>query len=213
MADHGGGGHGGGGGAGRRASDKGGLIKTVTGNGCLRYLALYIVALVLLAGLAIANGLGLLQKLGLPAFAAPSARTNSANLQAAPAAAAGTGTNSNAGTQGGSTASGGGPAHAPGAMISSLPVAGAQGSLITSMTAPAFYIVQQGETLDTVAAMFGLTRQSLRDYNNLSNDMLLIGQVLYLPAGSYNPVPNTGRNAGGNGAAPSDSGNPNDSTP
>ncbi|MDQ2806608.1 MAG: LysM peptidoglycan-binding domain-containing protein [Chloroflexota bacterium] len=211
MADHGGGGHGDG--SGRRASDSkggGGVLAAVTGNGCLRYLALYIVALVLLAGLAIANGAGLLQKLGLPAFNAPSvAHTNSSNLAAAPAGGtSSTGTGSNV-----STASGGGSAKAPTGMIRSAPVAGAQGSQITTMTASPFYIVHAGETLDTVAAMFGLTHQQLRDYNNLKDEMLYIGQVLYLPASNNPPVPNTGRNAGGNNAAPSNAGSTDDSTP
>ncbi len=212
MADHGGG-HGDG--SGRRASDSkkgGGLVKAVTGNGCLRYLALYIVALVLLAGLAIANGLGLLQKLGLPAFSAPSvARTNSPNLAAAPAgrtSSTGTGTGSNV-----STASGGGSAKAPTLMIRSAPVAGAQNSQIIAMTASPFYIVHAGETLDTVAPKFGLTHQQLRDYNNLKDEMLYVGQVLYLPDNNNPPVPNTGRNAGGNNAAPSNAGSTDDSTP
>ena len=211
MADHGGGGHGAGGD--RRASDKkagGGVLGAITGNGCLRYLALYIVALVLLAGLAIANGLGLLQKLSLPAFAAPSvARTTSAPLPAS----SGTGIGGGSTTSNVSTSSGGGPAKAPGGMSQIAAVIGAQGSLITAKTSPVFYIVQPGDTLDTVAAYFNLTRQSLHDYNRLTQDMLLIGQVLYLPDTNNPPVPNTGRNAGGQDAAPSNAGTTNDSTP
>ncbi len=210
MADHGGGGHGGGG----DKKKSGGVLAAVTGNGCLRYLALYIVALVLLAGLAIANGLGLLQKLGLPAFAAPSvARTNSAPLPASSSTGIGGGGTTASTTSSASTASGGGSAKAPAAMIRSQPVAGPQGSQITAMTASPFYIVQPQDTLDTVAAMFGLTRPQLRDFNSLKDEMLYTGQVLYLPDSNNPPVPNTGRNAGGQDAAPSNAGSPNDSTP
>lgn len=205
MADHGGGGHGGGGGDKKKS---GGVLAAVTGNGCLRYLALYIVALVLLAGLAIANGLGLLQKLGLPAFSAPSvSHTTSTNLPASSGTSAST--TGNVGT-----ASGGGPLKAPVAMIRNAPVASIQGGQITSMIASQpFYIVQPGDTLDTVAPRFGLTRQQLRDYNSLRDEMLYTGQVLYLPDSTSPPVPNTGRNAGGGDTVPSNAGSTDDSTP
>ena len=210
MAEHGGGG----GGGGRRASDsKGGsgLVKAVTGNGCLRYLALYIVALLLLVGLAVANGLGLFQKLGLPTFSAPAvASTNSTTLPASSA----TGIGGGGTTSTNSTASGGGAAQATGATIQIASAIGGQGSRITATTPGLpFYIVQPRDTLDSVAAKFGLTRQQLYDYNRLTKDMLLIGQVLYLPNPNNPPVPNTGRNAGGGDAAPSNAGNTDDSTP
>jgi len=102
---------------------------------------------------------------------------------------------------------GGNAATAPSAAVSSAPVQGAQGALITPYTSPAFYIVRPSDTLDGVAAMFGTTADALSTYNRLTSDALLIGQVLYLPPVAYNPVPDTGRNAGHDTQAPANNDN------
>ena len=103
-----------------------------------------------------------------------------------------------ASTGGGSTST------APRAVINSVPLQGMQGALITPYLAPAFCIVRPGETLDTIAVMYGTTASSLRTYNRLTSDQLQIGQVLYLPPATFNTVPNTGRNAGKDSDAPND---------
>ncbi|HMA37653.1 MAG TPA: LysM peptidoglycan-binding domain-containing protein [Chloroflexia bacterium] len=213
MAGHGGGGGGGhgGGGGGGHGGGGGGVRKAVASNGCLRYIALYVVALFLLIILAIAGGLGWFSHIPLiggilAQTNTPSITTSSRALAAAPAAAAPAAPVANVPA----ASSGGGAATtAPRAMTNSVPLPGAQGALITPMTAPAFYIVQPKDTLDTVAAAFGTTRDLLSSYNRLSDSMLYVGQVLYLPPLVRNQVPNTGRNAGRQDGAPSDAPDPN----
>ncbi len=193
MAEHGGGG----------GDKKKGGLKGCLGNGCLRYLALFIVALVLLVSGVVATGLGLLH-LPAPAgtqgggitlsSAKPAAPVRQAPAPAAPAAPA-------------STSRGGGPTLAK-ATINGLPLPGTRGSMITPLTTAAFYIVEPADTLDTVAAKYSTTRDALYVYNSLSDPMLKIGQVVYLPPPEYAPVPNTGRNAGGDDNAPTHQGNP-----
>jgi len=189
---------------------KGGLGSALTGNGCLRYVFMYVGALVLLLAVIGTGGFGLLSRLGLPS---PNARNTgtisvaSQGVAPAPTAAAAPQTGGSAPTGGGANVSTAGQPAAGNSLINSMPLPGAQGALITPYVAPAFYIVQPGDTLDTVAAMYGLTRDDLRSYNRLSQDMLLVGQVIYLPPSSYTRAPSTGRNAGADGALPSEPSN------
>jgi LysM repeat protein len=205
MAGHGGGG----GGHGGAAKSSGIRINTPTlpRNGCLRYLVLWVIALVLLLLGVFGSALRLIPSLpGLSALTAGSTSIQSqTNLPAAPAAVQPAAA---AGSSSGTTAQGGGnAATAPSAAISSAPLQGLQGTLITPYTEPAFYIVRPRDTLEAVAAMFGTTAAELRYYNGLTSDALLIGQVLYLPPVAYNPVPSTGRNAGHDTQPPSNDNN------
>ena len=45
------------------------------------------------------------------------------------------------------------------------------------------YIVKRGDTLYSIASMFGVNVDDLRRYNNLSGNVLSIGQQLYIPTG------------------------------
>ena len=147
---------------------KGGLGSALTGNGCLRYVFMYVGALVLLLAAIGTGGFGLLSRLGLPS---PNARNTgtisvaSQGVAPAPTAAAAPQTGGSAPTGGGANVSTAGQPAAGNSLINSMPLPGAQGALITPYVAPAFYIVQPGDTLDTVAAMYGLTRDDLRSYN------------------------------------------------
>ncbi|MGI8588541.1 MAG: LysM peptidoglycan-binding domain-containing protein [Chloroflexia bacterium] len=201
MAEHGdSAGHGGG------DKKKGGL-KGCLGNGCLRYLALFIVALVLLVSGVVASGLGLLHVPAPPGTQGSGITVNSKPIAHAPAAPAPAAPAAPAGNGPASTSRGGGPTLAR-ATINGLPLPGTRGSMITPLTTAAFYIVEPADTLDTVAAKYSTTRDALYVYNSLSDPMLKIGQVVYLPPPEYAPVPNTGRNAGGTDNAPTDQGNP-----
>ena len=45
------------------------------------------------------------------------------------------------------------------------------------------YIVQPGDTLYSIALRYGLDANQLRNYNNLSNNTLSVGQQLFIPTG------------------------------
>jgi LysM domain len=46
---------------------------------------------------------------------------------------------------------------------------------------PVTYIVQQGDTLNVIAAQFGTTAQAIMDANGLTSDVIHPGQVLIIP--------------------------------
>ncbi|HIR35916.1 MAG TPA: LysM peptidoglycan-binding domain-containing protein [Candidatus Faecimorpha stercoravium] len=47
------------------------------------------------------------------------------------------------------------------------------------------YIVQEGDTLNDIAARYGTTAQAIADYNGISDvNLIYVGQVLYIPTGS-----------------------------
>ena len=48
-----------------------------------------------------------------------------------------------------------------------------------------FYTVRRGDTLYSIARMFGTTPQELISANNLSSDLLVIGQQLSVPRDNY----------------------------
>lgn len=200
-------GHGGGGGG----KKKSGPLAAIQGNGCLTYIALWVVGLVLLVSGVCAAGSGILSRIGLPIPGA-GATTSSSGIsissrpvsQPAAAAPASSQASSQPVSQPAASTGGGSTTTAPSAVINSVPLQGAQGALITPYLAPAFYIVRPGDTLDTIAAMYGTTASSLRTYNRLTSDQLQIGQVLYLPPATFNTVPGTGRNAGKDSDAPND---------
>jgi len=43
------------------------------------------------------------------------------------------------------------------------------------------YIVQSGDTLNSIAARFGTTAQAIREANGLTSDLIHPGQVLIIP--------------------------------
>lgn len=51
------------------------------------------------------------------------------------------------------------------------------------------YVVQQGDTLSTIAAKFGLTVARLKQLNGLKSDRLVVGQKLKLTVGTATPLP------------------------
>ncbi len=51
------------------------------------------------------------------------------------------------------------------------------------------YEVQQGDTLYTIAAEYGLTVGELKQINNLEKDTLSVGQKLRIPVGTATPTP------------------------
>ncbi len=174
---------------------KGGFARQLPGNSCLRYAGLYLISLVLVV-VVLAGGLTRF----IPGLGSSQPPSIAAVTPATPApTAAGPAPNT-----GGSL-----PATAPTAGVQSVPLPSTQGGNITPYFMGAFYIVQPGDTLDGIAAQFGTTAAAIRDYNRLPNDSVNPGQVLYLPPASYNPVPNTGRNAGHDSGAPADSGDTN----
>lgn len=64
------------------------------------------------------------------------------------------------------------------------PSATATAIVTPTATSPAVveYAVQQGDTLVSIAARFGVTVEALRQANALTSDMLQIGQILVIPA-------------------------------
>lgn len=57
----------------------------------------------------------------------------------------------------------------------------AQGGTITGEAGSSFYVVQSGDTLWGISRQFGVDLDALRSLNNISDDIIYPGQVLYLP--------------------------------
>lgn len=173
-------------------------------NGCLRYVVLYLFALLLLIGGIVATNGGLLSRFGVGSSSSSAGANSTINNLVLPANPAATTAPGNAAAANGLPANSGGSDPASGAnqgaqlAILGAPVQSNQGSSVTPYIAPAFYIVQPNDTLSAIALTYGVTASQLMSYNNLSSDTIFAGQVLYLPPGSYQPVPATGRNAGNN---------------
>ncbi|MGA7733819.1 MAG: LysM peptidoglycan-binding domain-containing protein [Chloroflexia bacterium] len=58
----------------------------------------------------------------------------------------------------------------------------AQGGTIQGEAGTSFHIIQSGDTLWSISVRFGVEIDDLRALNNLSDDIIYPGQVLYLPA-------------------------------
>lgn len=73
----------------------------------------------------------------------------------------------------------------------------------------AAYTIQSGDTLFSVALQFDTDVETLRSLNNLSDDLLQVGQVLQVPAVVTQVVPGTeGSTAGATGTAGTAAGTP-----
>ncbi|MGH8019973.1 MAG: LysM peptidoglycan-binding domain-containing protein, partial [Opitutaceae bacterium] len=66
---------------------------------------------------------------------------------------------------------------------------GAGDQSTTSAAASATYVVRSGDSLSKIAARHGTTIAALRSANNLTSDVIQIGQKLVIPAGSRAPEP------------------------
>jgi LysM repeat protein len=69
------------------------------------------------------------------------------------------------------------------------PTAQAQGGTISGEVSAPFYIVQSGDTLWEIASKFGVNIDDLRAINNIQDNLIVPGQVLYLPQPGTSPAP------------------------
>ena len=67
----------------------------------------------------------------------------------------------------------------------------APGQVVVPAGAIAAYTVQDGDTLFSIALQFDTDVETLRSLNNLSDDLLQVGQVLQVPATAAQVVPGT----------------------
>lgn len=59
----------------------------------------------------------------------------------------------------------------------------------TTTTRPLEYVIQQGDTLNSIAVKFGVTRQALIDLNGITNpDKILAGESLKIPPTAVIPT-------------------------
>jgi hypothetical protein len=158
---------------------KSGLTIGPPKNGCLRLVLMYAASLLALIGGAFILGSGLLSNLHLPGLPALG---GGAIVSSQPASGAA----STAGGTGGSY---------PGITISSRQATSPQdNATLTGWSTGAFYIVQPGDTLDSIAARFGLTANDLLQYNPGLTYTLQPDELIYLPFGTL--LPGTGRKSG-----------------
>ena len=67
----------------------------------------------------------------------------------------------------------------------------AQGGTISGDAGASFYILQSGDTLWAITDRLSIGLNDLRSLDNLSDDIIYPGQVLYLPAGNTSPPATT----------------------
>jgi LysM repeat protein len=68
----------------------------------------------------------------------------------------------------------------PGTTVQFTPVPSG-GGVISGEASPPFYVVQDGDTLWEIALRFAVDVETLRSINSLQGDVIVPGQVLYLP--------------------------------
>ncbi len=73
------------------------------------------------------------------------------------------------------------PPNAGRAIHSPMPLDADLGALLESSAADLTYVVEQGETLEGIAMMYGKSADELQRYNNLSSRHLVTGQTLKIP--------------------------------
>jgi LysM repeat protein len=172
------------------------MIKNALQNSCAKGCMVYLVALVFLVALTSMGLGGLSTRLGGSSQPQASALTDSRQPASAAAPQAGPATSGEAAqpTSGPAIvlalptiqivtdisvfvptpAAASAPAPAPGQ-------AQPQSGEITGDASPPFYIVQAGDTLWSIAVEYGVGTDGLRGINNLADDIIKPGQLLYLP--------------------------------
>lgn len=85
------------------------------------------------------------------------------------------------------------PVTVPAPGVTPAPAQG-QGGTISGDAGTSFYVVQSGDTLWAITNRLSISLDDLRSINNLSDDIIYPGQVLYLPTGNVSqvlPTPNS----------------------
>jgi LysM repeat protein len=77
-----------------------------------------------------------------------------------------------------------------------------QGGTITGETSPPFYIVQPGDSVWLIAHRFGVDMDALRALNNIVDNLIYPGQIIYLPGSGGSPAPPSAPGAPSTGADP-----------
>ena len=178
---------------GHGAGSGGGKKSRLSGNGCLRFVLFYVVALGAVVGGAFVLGSGLLNNLpGIGSLTSGLSGGRSTTSQGSSTQGNGIVAVTLPGQGGGGAGS---PAVTSGAQINSQQAPSPQGGTLTGWGNGPFYIVQPGDTLSSIAAAYGVTVQALLNNNIHLREPLQPYHVIYLPvAGS--PLPPTGRNSG-----------------
>ena len=196
------------------------FMRTLLGNNCAKGCFIYLFALVLLVSVTSMGLGGLSAKFGgaqvqgyRPAPAVPSSGQEAAPPQSGTAAGGG-GEQIPDGSGGGLPPT---PVAAPPPTIAAPapqpqpqpqptsappPPSQGQGGTITGETSPPFYIVQPGDSVWLIAHKFGVDMDALRALNNIVDNLIYPGQIIYLPGSGGSPAPPSAPGAPSTGADP-----------
>jgi len=174
-------------------------MRSIFGNNCAKGCFIYLFALALIVVVTSVGLGGLSARFGAsavqgnkPGLSVPSAQEVSAPQSNLPDVQAGGGDGSGGGLP--PTPVGGGaplptiapppvqPQPQPQATTPPPPPAQGQGGTITGETTPPFYIVQPGDSVWLIANKFGVDMDELRALNNIEDNLIYPGQIIYLPS-------------------------------